>query len=96
MSIKRSKQRSHGSGRDAGDSGDYFAKPKNPEKNWEQHMEGKTDTDFLPYAMSNRYVLGAFVAHSKFGRGIVVSVDSTNVQILFQDGTKKLGHGVTA
>jgi hypothetical protein len=94
MSIKRSKQRSYGSARDKGDEDDYFAKPKDPEKSWEQHMEGKTDADFVPYAMSSRFTKGQLVTHGKFGKGIVIAVDATNVQILFQDGTKKLGHGV--
>jgi hypothetical protein len=94
MSIKRSKQRSYGSGRDKGDEDDYFAKPKDPELTWEQHMEGKNDGDFVPYAMSSRFTKGQLVTHTKFGKGVVVSVDATNVQILFQEGTKKLGHGV--
>ena len=94
MSIKRSKQRTFGSSRDSGEDDDYFAKPKEPEKTWEQHMEGKGDGDFAPYSMSNRYAKGQLVTHPKFGKGVVVTVDATNVQILFQDGTKKLGHGV--
>jgi hypothetical protein len=95
MSIKRAKQRTFGTTRDSEGPDDYFAKPKEPEKTWEQHMEGKADDAFTPYAMSGRYAKGAFVSHPKFGKGIVVAVDTTNVQILFQDGTKKLGHGVT-
>ena len=94
MSIKRSKQRTYGSGRDRGDDDDYFAKPKEPDKTWEEHMEGKTDADFVNYAMSSRFTKGQLLTHPKFGRGIVVAVDATNVQIMFQDGTKKLGHGV--
>lgn len=96
MSIKRAKQRTFGSNKDSDDSDDYFAKPKEPEKTWEQHMEGKGDADFAPYAMTNRYAKGQLVTHSKFGKGVVVGVDATNVQILFQEGTKKLGHGVGA
>ena len=94
MSIKRSKQRSYGSGRDKGDDDDYFSKPKEPEKSWDQHMEGKAEADFAPYALSARYAKGQLVTHPKFGKGVVIAVDTTNVQILFQDGTKKLGHGV--
>jgi hypothetical protein len=94
MSIKRSKQRSYGSGRDRGEDDDYFAKPKEPDKTWEQHLEGKSDADFVPYAMSARFTRGQLLSHPKFGKGVVVAVDATNVQILFQDGTKKLGHGV--
>jgi hypothetical protein len=94
MSIKRSKQRTFGKSGDSGDEDDYFAKPKEPDKSWEQHMEGKGDGDFTAYAMQSRYVKGQLVSHPKFGRGVVVGVEATNVQILFQDGTKKLGHGI--
>lgn len=94
MSIKRVKQRTFGKSADAGED-DYFAKPKEPERSWEEHIAGKEDDAFRPYAMTERYAKGALVSHAKFGKGIVVGVEATNVQILFQDGTKKLGHGVT-
>ncbi len=98
MSIKRGKQRTFGKGsnQEGADGDDYFAKPKEPEKTWEQHMEGHDDGAFQKYAMTERYTKGALVMHPKFGKGVVVGVDATNVQILFQDGTKKLGHGVGA
>ncbi len=95
MSIKRSKQRNFGKGTDTGSDDDYFAKPKEPELSWDQHMGGKKDADFVPYAMSDRYGKGTLLSHPKFGKGVVVAVDATNVQILFQDGPRKLGHGVT-
>ena len=95
MSIKRAKQRTFAKGSDGGDEDDYFAKPKEPEKTWEQHVEGKGDDAFTPYAMQNRYAQGALISHPKFGKGIVVNAEATNVVILFQEGPKKLGHGVT-
>jgi hypothetical protein len=94
MSIKRAKQRTSASGRETTDDDSYFAKPKEPEKNWEQHMEGRGDGDFPAYAMSSRYAKGMLLSHAKFGRGVVVGVEATNVMILFQEGPKKLGHGV--
>ncbi len=92
MSMKRTKQRS-GGGRDKDTDVDFWAKPTEPEKTWEEHVEGKPDDGFLPYAMSERYAKGQLVLHTKFGKGIVVDSDASRVEILFQEGKKKLGHG---
>src|SRR5258708_25529649 len=93
MSIKRAKQRSFGSGRGGSSEDDFFAKPAEPDKSWDEHMADKTDEQFSPYAMTNKYAKGALIAHSKFGKGVVVHVEGTNVTVLFQEGAKKLGHG---
>lgn len=93
MSMKRTKQRGSGSGRDKDNDTDFWAKPKEPEKTWEEHVDGKADDAFMPYAMSTRFARGQLVVHTKFGRGVVVDVEPARVEILFQDGKKKLGHG---
>lgn len=92
MSMKRTKQRSGGS-REKDVDGDFWKKPADPDKTWEQHMEGQGDESFLPYAMTSRFAKGHFVSHAKFGKGVVVDADAGRVEILFQDGKKKLGHG---
>ena len=33
--------------------------------------------------------------HAKFGKGIVVDVEPSRVEVLFQDGPKKLAHGLS-
>ena len=43
--------------------------------------------------MTERYGKGQLVLHAKFGKGIVVDVEASRVEILFQEGKKKLGHG---
>jgi hypothetical protein len=91
MSMKRTKQRS--SGREKDGESDFWKKPAEPEKSWEQQMEGKADDAFLPYALSARFSKGQLVTHVKFGKGVVVDADAGRVEILFQDGMKKLGHG---
>ena len=92
MSMKRSKVRSFG-GRDTGtDDATYFKKTVVPELTYEQHMEGKTDADFAPFAMTSTYAKGALITHPKFGKGVVVAVEGLRVEVLFADGTKKLGH----
>lgn len=95
MSMKRTKQRGAGSrGKDT--EVDFWAKPAEPEKTWEEQMEGKPDDGFLPYTLSERYAKGQFILHTKFGKGVVVDVEASRVEILFQEGRKKLGHGQEA
>ena len=72
---------------------DFWAKPSAPEKTWEEQVEAKPDEDFVAYALAERFVKGQLVLHTKFGKGIVFDADATRVEILFQEGKKKLGHG---
>lgn len=92
MSMKRTKQRGSG-GRNKDADTDFWAKPAEPERSWEEHVNGKQDEAFVPYVLSQRFTKGQLVAHTKFGRGVVVDADSTRAEILFQEGKKKLGHG---
>jgi len=91
MSMKRSKQRGGGSGR--GSEEDVWAKPPEPEPEWSE-VEGKPDGSFVPFAMSSRYAKGDLILHPKFGKGLVVFAEPTRIEVLFQDGKKKLGHAV--
>ena len=91
MSMKRTKQKTTGKEKDG--ETDFWAKPATPEKTWEESVEGKPDPDFVLYAMSERFTKGQLVLHPKFGKGIVMEVEAARVEILFQEGKKKLGHG---
>jgi hypothetical protein len=95
MSMKRSKQRSSGSGRYSGkdDDSPAWSKPADPEPSWTE-VESKPDDAFVPFAMSSRYAKGDLILHPKFGRGLVLGVEGTRIEVLFQDGKKKLGHAV--
>jgi hypothetical protein len=93
MSMKRSRSKSSGSGRQGGDDdSNYFAKPQDPEKSWAQQMEGKEDGAFVPYSLATRFAKGQLVTHPKFGKGIVVHVEGARIEVLFEEGPKKLGH----
>jgi hypothetical protein len=96
MSMKRSKPRSSGSGRFSGGDEETpaWAKPAGPEPTWAD-VESKPDDAFLPFALSTRYAKGSLILHPKFGKGLVVEADATRIEVLFQDGKKKLGHAVT-
>ena len=92
--MKRSRAKSSGSARGQGgdDDSNYFAKPQEPEKSWAEHMEGKSDGDFAPYAMTSRFAKGQLITHPKFGKGVVVGVEGARIEVLFEEGPKKLGH----
>jgi len=93
MSMKRTKQRGAGSGRDKDTDLDFWAKAPSPEKTWEEQVEGKDDAEFVQYTLAERFTKGQLVLHAKFGKGIVIEADPNRVEILFQEGKKKLGHG---
>lgn len=95
MSMKRTKQRGTGGGRGKDTEVDFWAKPAEPEKSWDEQVDGKAEDAFAPYALSARYAKGQLVLHTKFGKGVVVDADAARVEILFQEGKKKLGHGQT-
>ncbi|MGD0678576.1 MAG: hypothetical protein ABSC94_24480 [Polyangiaceae bacterium] len=95
MSMKRSKQRNSGSSRSSGDDDESpaWAKPADPEPTWAE-VDAKPDNSFVPFALSSRYVKGDLIRHPKFGKGLVLGVEPTRIEVLFQDGKKKLGHAV--
>ncbi len=96
MSMKRSKQRSSGSNRFSGGQDDDpppWAKPDGPEPTWAD-VESKPESEFVPFAMSSRYAKGDLILHPKFGRGLVIGAEPTRIEVLFQEGKKKLGHAV--
>jgi hypothetical protein len=93
MSMKRTKQKSTGKEKDA--ARDFWAKPAEIERTWEESVEGKPDPDFTLYMMTERFTKGQLILHPKFGKGIVTDVEPLRVEILFQEGKKKLGHGQT-
>lgn len=92
MSMKRSKQRNAG-GRDKDTDSSFWQKASDPEKTWATDVDGKPDDAFTTYAMTERFAKGQLIVHPKFGKGIVVDVEPGRVEIAFQDGKKKLGHG---
>ena len=93
MSMKRSKSVSRGS-RDEGDTAPTFLTPRAeaPTFAFDEHVASQPDDAFAPYALSSRYARGALVVHPKFGRGVVTAVDGPRIEVLFAEGSKKLGH----
>jgi hypothetical protein len=97
MSIKRSKQRNHLPSRNDRASFFSFGKPPpepEPEKSWTEHVTGAAEESFVPYSLKSHFAKGALIAHAKFGKGVIISVDGSHIEVLFEEGKKKLGHAV--
>jgi hypothetical protein len=94
MSMKRSRQSStRGSGRGSQNEGGHFAFGNAPpEKTWAELIAGKADDAFKPYSPQATYARSDLVSHPKFGKGVVTLVEGTRVEVLFEEGAKKLGH----
>jgi hypothetical protein len=93
MSMKRTKQRNAGSDKDSDEQATAWGKPPPPEPVWTD-VEAKPDESFLPFVLSSRYAKGSLIKHPKFGKGLVLGVEGTRIEVLFQDGKKKLGQVV--
>jgi hypothetical protein len=93
MSMKRSKQRNSASSRSDEEGSPVWAKPAEPEPTWAD-VESKPEGSFVGFAMSSRYAKGDLISHPKFGKGLVLAAEPTRIEVLFQDGKKKLGHAV--
>jgi len=68
--------------------------PKPPK--WKDVVADKPDGAFAAYAQGETFEKDALLAHSKFGKGIVVEVDGNKLHVLFEEGVRKLLHGTTS
>jgi hypothetical protein len=94
MSMKRSKEVRR-RGRDSdGEHGFSSTKGADKQWDWEKDVASKPDDAVANYAPSARFVKDALVMHAKFGKGVVVDVETSRATVLFQDGPKKLAHGI--
>src|SRR3982751_2094118 len=95
MSMKRSKEVRRHSGREEEGSDGFFT-PKAAAKqwDWEKDVSSQPDDAFAQYSPKSRFANHAFLVHPKFGKGVVIDVEPSRVEVLFQDGPKKLAHGL--
>jgi hypothetical protein len=64
--------------------------PKLPK--WKEAVGDAPDSAFAAYNPATTFAKDGLVKHPKFGKGVVVEVDGNKVQILFEEGLKKLMH----
>ncbi|HEX9296642.1 MAG TPA: hypothetical protein VF881_12430 [Polyangiaceae bacterium] len=60
---------------------------------WKEAVADKPDGAFTAYSPDQTFGKDALVAHSKFGKGIVLEVDGNKVHVLFEEGIRRLMHG---
>lgn len=94
MSMKRTKKASGGKGNQTEGSLGFNPPPAELPK-WADSVALQDDGVFVPYTISKVYTRGDYVLHAKFGKGWVIGVEPSKVDVLFEEGTKKLAHGVT-
>lgn len=90
MSMKRSKPVTRRS-RSSADS-KLGAKKAEAKFDWDEHVANAPDAHFVTYSLNSKFERSQLIEHSKFGRGIVTNVDGARIEVLFQEGTKKLSH----
>jgi hypothetical protein len=96
MSMKRTRAKTYGSSRRGEDGTISFGKSAQAaEKSWDDYVSGQGDEAFLPYSMKSKFEQGALINHPKFGKGVVLGVEEQRMDVLFAEGKKKLGHGLT-
>lgn len=94
MSMKRTKKASGGKAGQAEGSLGFNPPPAELPK-WADSVALQPDDAFTPYNIGRLFQRGEYVMHAKFGKGWVIGVDVGKVDVLFEEGTKKLAHGVT-
>ena len=57
---------------------------------WKDVIEAQPEDAFQAYTLQATFALDGFVAHAKFGKGLVVGLEPGKVSILFEEGVKKL------
>ena len=94
--MKRTR-RASGSGKGSQSEGTAFAfgNAPAPPPTWAEAIKDKPDSEFKSYAMTATFSRDDLVSHAKFGKGVVTMVDGSRVEILFEDGARKLSHAGT-
>jgi hypothetical protein len=70
--------------------------PSTKPPKWKDVVADQPDQAFAAYNTGATFARDALVAHPKFGKGVVLEVDGNKVQVLFEEGIRKLLHGTPA
>ncbi len=97
MSMKRTKKAVGGAGRGAQAEGSLgFNPPPAGTPKWDEIMANKTDDVFVAYSPGRKFQREELIAHAKFGKGVVFAVDGQRIEVIFEEGVKRLAHGIAA
>ncbi|MCU0662610.1 MAG: hypothetical protein MUC50_09830 [Myxococcota bacterium] len=92
--MKRTKQKTGGRTSSTSSFGGFGA-AKGKEPTWADAVTDKPDDAFVPHSMTKHFESGTLISHIVFGKGLVLSVDGAKIEVLFQDGKKKLAHSLS-
>lgn len=92
MSMKRSR-RANPQGKVSQAEGPLAYAVTETQPSWAELVTDKADSAFKPYSITATYARNDLVRHPKFGKGIVTLVEGSRIEVLFEEGSKKLGHG---
>jgi hypothetical protein len=70
--------------------------PRAPKRStsYQSLMKAKESTAARAYSTTTTYVLGDYLDHPTFGRGVATAVkDGSKIEVLFETGSKTLIHG---
>lgn len=96
MSMKRTKKATGGGGRSAPAEGSLgFNPPPANMPKWEDIVSDKAEEAFVAYSPGRKFQREELIAHAKFGKGVVFSVDGQRIEVIFQEGVKRLAHGIS-
>jgi hypothetical protein len=92
MSMKRTKPVLRGRPNDNEGDSPFSKKPPAKTYTWAADVAARSDAVFVPYSLKSKFQQGALIEHPKFGRGVVTHVEESRIDVLFEEGPKKLGH----
>jgi len=92
MSMKRSKQAPKGRRSDSRDDSSGVKKTATAAIDWEAKVANQPDADFMAYDINASFAKGALIKHDIFGKGLVTQADRQRIEVVFQEGAKKLAH----
>lgn len=95
MSMKRARRASTSAKHQEAEGPLSFAGKQEAPKTWDELVGSQPEGAFKPYAISTTFAKHDLLSHSKFGRGIVTLVEGSRVEVLFQDGSRKLAHATS-
>lgn len=71
----------------------YDGSPIGKAPKWKDAIGDRPDDAFVAYAPSKSFAAGDFVAHAKFGKGVVLTAENGKMFVLFEEGIKRLLQG---
>ena len=92
MSIHRPKRPTHRRTESAAATRATPSAPAPKQVKWKEAVGSSPDEAFTPYSSAATFAKDSLVSHPKFGKGIVIEVDGNKIQILFEEGPRKLLH----